>query len=92
MRKFSRAIPETFFKETLPPPVSSFRFVKNFELINAAYTQSTWKVHASALSLFRKFENTYRIKFEWPLNEETINKFCHWARKEKELKSKTVEA
>ena len=66
--------------------------MKNFELLNAAYTQSTWKVHASALSLFRKFENTYRIKFEWPLNEETINKFCHWALKEKELKSKTVEA
>ena len=83
----------TFTKYSCNPQDLIFNpLVKNFELLNAAYTQSTGKVHASALSLFRKFENTYRIKFEWPLNEETINKFCHWALKEKELKSKTVEA
>jgi len=61
------------------------------QLISAAYTNASWKAYESAWNSFKCFEKQTSCNFEWPLNQDALNKYITWACIERKLKSSTVE-
>ena len=60
-------------------------------LLQAAFSQSTWQRHESAVNCFRAFEHSSSSSFPFPLSHNTLCSFASWACLTKKLKSSTVE-
>ena len=60
-------------------------------LLQAAFSQSTWKRHESAVNCFRSFELFSSSSFPFPLTHQILCSFASWACMTKDLKSSTVE-
>ena len=61
-------------------------------LLEAAFSQSTWKKHEAALNCFKKFEQTTLSQSSWPIPIKILCSFATWACNIKNLKSSTVES
>lgn len=89
----TRIITNTYRKYTIVPNLLTFNTcATKFPVINAAYSNSTWSKHNSALMCLKKFEILSKEKFEWPLTTSVINNFCNWATTILGLKSDTVKS
>ena len=63
-----------------------------FPEISAAYTTSTWNKLNSAKNCFKNYESDTKSCKSWPLTATSVNEFAHWALKNKNLKTSTVES
>jgi len=59
-------------------------------LINAAFSENTWKSHYSAINCLQIFCNVKNFQVTWPLSINVVNNFTNWALTEKKLKANTV--
>lgn len=59
-------------------------------LLQAAFSQSTWRKHEAALNCFKLYENTHPPSSSWPLNHTILCSFTVWACNERKLKSSSI--
>ena len=59
-------------------------------LMQAAFSQSTWRKHEAALNCFKLFETSLLLSSPWPLSHTVLCSFTVWVCTEKKLKSSTI--
>jgi hypothetical protein len=60
------------------------------DLIAAAYADSTWDQITSALNSFELFLSQTNMSAFWPIDEQTLCNFVHWATFSKKLSPSTI--
>ena len=59
-------------------------------LLQAAFSQSTWRKHEAALNCFKLYQSSHPPSSPWPINHIILCSFTVWACTERKLKSSTI--